>query len=78
MPDFHFHVIASGCYHSVLFIEPDGGNKVLMCVLNFLFLFSKVQVPYSNRLVIRGRIQIFAIGMDGQTADPVVVACKCG
>ena len=78
MPDFNFHVIAGRGNDSVFFIEPDGGNEVLVRALDFLFLFSEVQVPDSNCFVIRRWIQILAIGMNGQAADPVVVACKCG
>ena len=53
MPDFNFHVIAGRGDDSVFFIEPDGGNEVLVRALDFLFLFSEVQVPDSNCFVIR-------------------------
>lgn len=78
MPDLDFHVIASRCNNSVLFIKPDRRYEVLVRILNLLLLFPKVQVPYSNRFVVRGRVQILPIRMDRQAADPVVMASKCG
>lgn len=32
------------------------------------------EVPYSDGLVVRGGVEIFIVGVDGETADPVVVA----
>lgn len=76
MPDFDFHVITSGGNYSILAIEPDCGDEVFMGILNFLFLFSEVQVPDPDGFIVRGRVQILAIGVDGETTYPVVVACE--
>ena len=32
------------------------------------------EVPYSDGFVVRGGVEIFIVGVDGETADPVVVA----
>ncbi len=78
VPDLNFHIIPSGCNDGILAIKPDCRDEVLMCVLNFLFLFSEVQVPDPDGFIIRGRVQILAIGVDGETAYPVVVASESG
>jgi hypothetical protein len=76
VPDFDFHIISSGGNDSILAIKPDCGDEVFMGVLNFLFLFSEVQVPDPDGFIVRGRVQILAIGVDGETAYPVVVASE--
>lgn len=76
VPDLNFHIISSGGNDSILAIKPDCGDEVFMGVLNFLFLFSEVQVPDPDGFIVRGRVQILAIGVDGETAYPVVVASE--
>jgi hypothetical protein len=78
VPDLNFHVIASARNDSILAIEPHCGNEVFMGVLYFLFFFSEVQVPDPDGLIVRGRVEVLAVGVDGQAADPVVVACESG
>jgi hypothetical protein len=39
-----------------------------------LLLLSEVEVPHLDRLVVGGRVEVLAGGVQGQTAHPVVVA----
>lgn len=56
-------------------MEFDGGYKVVVCVY-FLLLLSVSQVPHPQSFVVRGRIQVLASRMQGQSSHPVVVPNK--
>ena len=59
MPDFNFHVIAGRGDDSVFFIEPDGGNEVLVRALDFLFLFSNADISISHICIMISNLLYF-------------------
>ena len=76
MPNFNFHIIASGSYNPIFFIKPYTRNKMIMR-LYFLFFLPKIQIPNPNSLIIRSRIQILTIRMHTQRTYPIIVTYKC-
>lgn len=76
MPDFNFHVISCRCDHTIFFIESDRWDKMIMCVLYFFLLFTKVQIPYSYWFIIWCGIEIFSCWVDGDLSYPVVMTYK--
>jgi hypothetical protein len=47
-------------------------------VLHPLFLFAISELPYADRFVVRGRVEILACGVETEGAHPVVVTSKSG
>lgn len=42
--------------------------------VHLLLLLSEAEVPYPYALVVRARVEEFSSGMQGEVADPVVMA----
>jgi hypothetical protein len=45
--------------------------------VHFLLLLPKIEVPYSYALIVGTRVKEFPTGMQGEVADPVIVASEC-
>jgi hypothetical protein len=44
--------------------------------VHLLLLLPEVEVPNPDGLVVRGGVEVFAVGVEGEAADPVVVAVE--
>lgn len=64
MPNLNLGVIPCRCDNSVFLIEPDARYKMIMCILNLLFLLPEVQVPNTDTLVIGCAIQVLSCRME--------------
>ncbi len=52
VPNFDFYIVSGGGYDCIFFIETNGRDKVIVCVLYFFFLLAEVQVPNSESFIV--------------------------
>jgi hypothetical protein len=73
MPNLDDHVVAARHDYAVLGVEFNCGDEVVVRV-DLLLLLPEVQVPNADGLVVRAGVEVFTVGVQGQTAHPVVVS----
>lgn len=59
MPNLDDHIVSTRCDDSIFAVVLDTGDKMFMSIV-LLLLFARVEIPHSNRLVIRARVQILS------------------
>ena len=73
MPNFYLYIISRRRYDPILPTKLNSGYEVIMRIIHTFLLFTIIELPYTNRLVIRDRIKVLASGVEGQGAHPIIM-----